>query len=472
MAFGVLDLVRQLAQSTEGSGVGELLGQDLAATPQGVRPPVPCGLLGADLENRGHRALGIDVVECLRAQQLYLEAGVVERLLHELVAPLGDALEELPQRLQSHTVPTVVAGAEQELVQTRILHSLEDDEDQRAKAGLGVTAEEPDPLVQLVHDDVGIDAVLAQGSAHHVDAESGVGFVDGAGVEDVAHGDKVALAVRLSQLVVSEGPAPDPCHGPLLFSRKGLDVISTTRLSLITALVLLLTGALAAPQWVRADAASEARAQEIAADVLEAMGGAEAWQGTRFVRWRFMGRRLHYWDRHTGDVRIESGGNVVLMNVHDLEGRIFVDGEEVTDPEEKEDALELGHAWWVNDSYWVFMPYKLRDDGVHLDYLGEGTMEDGRPAHVLELTFDGVGLTPQNRYEVLVDVETDLVGQWSYFENADQSSPDLTGPWTDWKRVGDILLAGSHGRGHDWELAVYEDLPRSVFEDPAPVSLD
>ncbi|MEZ5331564.1 MAG: hypothetical protein R2991_05830 [Thermoanaerobaculia bacterium] len=51
------------------------------------------------------------------------------------------------------------------------------------------------------------------------------------------------------------------------------------------------------------------------------------------------------------------------------------------------------------------MPYKLEDPGVTLHYLGERPMLDGRPAEVLELTFEGVGRTPQNKYHVYVAEE-------------------------------------------------------------------
>jgi hypothetical protein len=248
-------------------------------------------------------------------------------------------------------------------------------------------------------------------------------------------------------------------------------------MTFIAVLLLLLLGAGPAPgraypaaEGFRA-AESDARAMEIADEVMEAMGGYEAWNATRILSWRFFGRRHHVWDRTTNDVRIEADDTVVLLNLDSREGRVFVEGDEVTDPERKAELLEKGYAWWVNDSYWVFMPYKLKDSGVRLKYLGEKSMTDGRPAEVLELTFDQVGLTPQNKYDVYVDASTHLVGEWSYYENAGDAQPQFTMPWSDWRKVGRILLAGDHGRGNDWDLRTYDSLPRSVFEDPAPPDL-
>ena len=52
-------------------------------------------------------------------------------------------------------------------------------------------------------------------------------------------------------------------------------------------------------------AGSDAEAIRIADRVMLAMGGREAWDSTRHLRWKFFGRRLHVWDKHTGDLRIE-----------------------------------------------------------------------------------------------------------------------------------------------------------------------
>lgn len=216
-----------------------------------------------------------------------------------------------------------------------------------------------------------------------------------------------------------------------------------------------------------ADADSDPQAVQLAERAMQAMGGQEAWDATRFVSWRFFGRRLHTWDRYTGDLRLEDGDNLLLMNLDTRKGRLFQAGEEITDPGARAEALENGYGAWVNDSYWVFMPFKLLDPGVTLTYLGADPTEDGRPAQKVALTFDGVGLTPENRYEVWFDDESGLVTQWAYFPTADAEEPRFIGPWADWRPVGGILLAHNHGRDMDWELRVFADLPRAVFEDPA-----
>jgi hypothetical protein len=219
---------------------------------------------------------------------------------------------------------------------------------------------------------------------------------------------------------------------------------------------------------------SDERAVEIAQATVEKMGGWEAWDAARFVSWNFFGRRRHYWDRLTGDLRLEYPNEqdrfVVLMNVDTKQGRVWKNGEEVTDPEQVGQQLQRSHEMWINDSYWMFMPYKLLDPGVTLKYSGEGVTEDGRAADVLELTFEEVGYTPQNRYEVLVARESGLVEQWNFFATAGDAEPQFKSPWTGWRWFGGIMLATDHGQGRDWDIAVHATLPRAVFESPEPVA--
>ena len=242
-----------------------------------------------------------------------------------------------------------------------------------------------------------------------------------------------------------------------------------TRLLLVAVAATFL---IASPAHAQVDA--DARA--IAESVMEAMGGQDAWDNTRHVSWKFFGRRVHHWDKWTGNIRIAApeGQNrqgervpatLTLMNINTREGRAWVDGEEVFG-EQLDQLLEGGWRAWVNDSYWMFMPYKLLDPGVNLAYMGEDIMEDDREADVLQLTFESVGVTPQNRYLVYVARDSGLVEQWSYFPNRDAAEPGFTLPWTGWQRFGNVMLSTDRGRGFDWEIAVYDSLPDAVYNDP------
>lgn len=218
-------------------------------------------------------------------------------------------------------------------------------------------------------------------------------------------------------------------------------------------------------------AGSDPAAVALARATLEKMGGADAWSRLRYLKWDFGGKRHYVWDRWTGDVRITaetgSGDRLVLMNLNTRKGRAWDDGKEITDPAALHDALELGYAWWVNDSYWLLMPVKLLDPGAHLHSLGEGKLEDGRPADGIEVTFDpGTGLTPDNKYRVWIARDTGLVSQWSYYPKADDPKPAFTLPWAGWRRFGDVMIATDHGKGQNWGVDAPTSVPPSVFEKP------
>jgi hypothetical protein len=223
---------------------------------------------------------------------------------------------------------------------------------------------------------------------------------------------------------------------------------------------------------------SDARAVELAASVMERMGGQAAWDATRYLTWSFFDRRRHLWDKYTGDIRVEGTDRetgepyLILMNLSNKRGRAWSGGKEVTEPEALANLLDRGEGAWINDSYWVFMPYKLRDPGVTLTYLGKGVMLDGRSADLLQLTFSEVGRTPENKYRVYVAKETGLVEQWDFYSQATDEEPRFQTPWHDWRPYGGILLSANRGESGHTGIGVLEQVPAGAFTSPEPIVWD
>lgn len=216
---------------------------------------------------------------------------------------------------------------------------------------------------------------------------------------------------------------------------------------------------------------SDPEAIEIADQVMEAMGGEKNWEDTRHISWTFFDSRKHFWDKNTGDIRIESLKDDVkiLMNINSLEGEVYKDGAIMDDPDSISTYLEKGKNWWINDSYWLVMPYKLKDPGVRLKYIGEETV-NGNEADVIQLTFEEVGATPENKYLVYVDKENKLVTQWAFFRKADQDTPDFVMPWEDYNKHGGILLSGKRGDATLSNISVHSSLPKEVYNSFEPVT--
>lgn len=111
------------------------------------------------------------------------------------------------------------------------------------------------------------------------------------------------------------------------------------------------------------------------------------------------------------------------------------------------------------------MPFKLKDSGVTLKYLGDGETTKGEASDLLQLTFSGVGVTPDNKYHVWVDKKSRLVTQWAYFEKFTDEKPKIVSLWADYEKYGNILLSGSRGeRGTMTPIEVLEKAPEGMFE--------
>ena len=230
-------------------------------------------------------------------------------------------------------------------------------------------------------------------------------------------------------------------------------------------------------------AAAQPSAADVAGQVMQALGGKEAWDNTHFLRFTFAGRRTHHWDKWSGNHRIEGQTPegqkyVVLHNLNTRQGEAWLDGKKAEGAAVKE-WLDRAYAAWINDTYWLLMPYKLQDPGVNLTY--EGTEQvDGNTYDKLHLTFGNVGLTPGDEYWAWINRDTHLMDRWAYLLQAQEGQERAKEPtvwrWQGWQRHGKILLAPTRAMvGGDRKLeltdiAVYETLPETVFTSPEPVA--
>ena len=210
---------------------------------------------------------------------------------------------------------------------------------------------------------------------------------------------------------------------------------------------------------------SDKKAIALADEVMLAMGGRQAYDSTRYIAWNFFGARKHVWDKETGEVYINNLRDKyeLKMNIHDLSGKMLVEGTQVTDQDTLSKYLTKGKEMWINDAYWLVMPYKLKDSGVTLKYLGESKTEKGDAADKLELTFKDVGVTPENKYHVHVDKKSKLITQWDFYNTYSDTIPEFSTPWEGYKNFDGIQLSGGRGKGALTEIEVGDQL-NSFFE--------
>jgi hypothetical protein len=224
---------------------------------------------------------------------------------------------------------------------------------------------------------------------------------------------------------------------------------------------------------------SDPKAVAVADATLAAMGGQAGWDGTHYLRFTFAGRRTHYWDKWTGRHRLEgktkeNEAYVVLDNVNTHQGTAYVGGKAV-EGDKGAKMVENSYAAWINDTYWLLMPYKLKDSGVNLSYVGEQHL-DGKDYDEIGLTFGPVGLTPGDHYFAWFNRSTHLMDRWAYLlQDQPRDAAPTVWLWQGWQRFGQIMLA-PHRVQPDGQkklelsdILVAATLPDAVFTSPAPL---
>jgi hypothetical protein len=202
-------------------------------------------------------------------------------------------------------------------------------------------------------------------------------------------------------------------------------------------------------------AASDPRALEVADRVMTALGGKARWDSLPGLRWAFGvmvddtmrgGMRRHAWNKMTGWHRVEGmdrqGNNYVFIHkVGSPEGMAWVAHRKI-EGDTLQALLKRAQSLWTNDTYWLLMPYKLRDPGVNLGYAGE-VKQDGVTYDKLTLSFENVGETPGDKYWVYVNRANNRVEKWDMVLQGDQPPP-VSYTWEKWEQDGGLWFATYH----------------------------
>ena len=214
------------------------------------------------------------------------------------------------------------------------------------------------------------------------------------------------------------------------------------------------------------NAQSSEKATDIANKVVTAMGGMENYNNTHFIKWDF-GKRTLFWDKWTGDVRIEipEDSTTILVNINTMAGKVFKNDNQIKDEDALKKQLTKGKNIWINDSYWLVMPWKLQDPGVNLKHLKTEKLPNGNMADVLQLTFNDVGVTPENKYHIFVDQTDHLIKQWAFFPNFNDAEPRFTMPWDNYQKTGDILLSFNRSKFGPKNVEVKQEMRQNLFSE-------
>ena len=199
---------------------------------------------------------------------------------------------------------------------------------------------------------------------------------------------------------------------------------------------------------------ADALSASIAKQLTDAMGGHAAWEQLPYLRFDFVvvsdgqerARFRHWWDKRRGRVRVEGPDDkgqtvAAVFGLADRKGISFTDGMPDTDSTAMASHIQNGYERWVNDTYWLMMPFKLRDPGTHLKHARTETGASGETHDVLELSFSpGVGLTSEDRYWLFVNRATHLIDRWEFVLTG-REPPPQGASWESWTSVGPVRLS-------------------------------
>jgi hypothetical protein len=198
----------------------------------------------------------------------------------------------------------------------------------------------------------------------------------------------------------------------------------------------------------------ESKATAIADEVMRTLGGKAAWDRLPGLRWTFEVSvndtmhpgRHHAWDKMSGWQRVEGRTRTgipfcYIGNLNSGEGRAWMDKNAI-EGDSLQKLLKRSKSMWINDTYWMLMPYKLRDPGVHLAYDGD-TVLAGITYDRLALSFENVGDTPGDRYWVYVNRASHFVERWDMVLQGDVP-PAKTYTWEAWEQHDGLWFATAH----------------------------
>jgi hypothetical protein len=253
--------------------------------------------------------------------------------------------------------------------------------------------------------------------------------------------------------------------------------------------MLLVGGTGCSPQGASSSSgepALETPADSLAMRVYDYMGGPDAWNSTRHLRFDFaaamsgtpQSTRRHLWNRKTGAYRLEwpasSGTHVALFNTNNRdEGQVFLNGSAVP-AADKDSLLQTAYRSYINDTYWLLAPTKLLDPGAQRSLIADSSTAS---TAVLHVTFaDTVGMTPGDEYWHYIDRRTGRLKAWR-FELQGGNRGHFR--WKGYRRLqapaGSVRVA-TRKQSAGGPLAILTDsvslpqnVPDSLFSSPQPL---
>lgn len=131
-----------------------------------------------------------------------------------------------------------------------------------------------------------------------------------------------------------------------------------------------------------------------------------------------------------------------------LDHVVWDDKDIILDTRKKPDStadpdVQQAYKHWINDTYWLLAPLKLKDPGVKISSSGK-KMYQNSEYDTLLLSFESVGLTPQDQYVFYIIKETGLPIAWELIR---EGKTVLSASWEEYQKSGGLVLSTRHDMG-------------------------
>ncbi|MFN7974084.1 MAG: hypothetical protein U0166_17345 [Acidobacteriota bacterium] len=216
--------------------------------------------------------------------------------------------------------------------------------------------------------------------------------------------------------------------------------------------------------------------------MIEALGGLEKFDKIPYLVFTFtvekdgavVASRKHYWDKRNGRHRLEGGTKegkryVVLTDLRTQKGTAYLAGTKV-EGDAARDYLLSAYNLWINDSYWLAMPFKVKDPGVILKDAGSEEV-GGIKYDKIQVSFDGVGLTPRDVYWAYINPDNGRMERWSFVLGGEKKTPTMA-EWKGWRQHLGVWLSDEKAVEEVSQRILFPDLsappilPETIFTSP------
>ena len=226
----------------------------------------------------------------------------------------------------------------------------------------------------------------------------------------------------------------------------------------------------------------DAKALEIADQVLAASGGAEKWTAAKQLRWSQAvlhdGKQViggeQAWDRwngrHWARATRENGDMIVMRPLFEAGGGAYIEHPETKNLKKidggTQEALTTATERFEFDTAILFMPFLMQEPGTKLAYAGETQGEGDKVYDVISVGFDDKDPTRTSKYQVAVDRETHMIARFEIQRKGKGENEKLGYQVTQWLEDGGIKYPGTvQNIGLATEVVTYKDLKVSAPEE-------